>query len=145
MKQIIICKTFILAIFFILNACAGVPLKDYQPGSTDEEEIMKVTMKHEKAWNEQDISGFMATYHNSALIEFGCNGPLVSKIEFADKIEQMMGRYPTVKFINPKLNVSGNEALVKVTSTELGDELHLFRLEMLKENGRWLITNETCF
>lgn len=144
MKRITISKIFILAVFFSIYACAGIALKDYQPGSADEEEIIEVIMKHERAWNDQDISGFMATYHNNALIEFGCTGPLVSKIEFADKIQQMMGQYPMVKLINPQLNVSENDAVVEVTSTELGEEFHLFRLEMLKENDRWLITKETC-
>ena len=144
MKRIIISKMFILAIFVILYACAGIPLKDYQPGSTDEEEIVEVIMKHESAWNEQDISGFMATYHNSALIEIGCTGPLVSKSESTDILQRMMNEYPTVKLINLNLNVSGNEAVVKVTSTELGDESHIFRLEMLKENEHWFITKETC-
>ncbi|MHC4310656.1 MAG: nuclear transport factor 2 family protein, partial [Planctomycetota bacterium] len=118
MKQIIHLKTFILAIFFILYSCAGIPLKDYQPRSADEEEIIKVIMKHERAWNEHDTAGFMATYHSSALIENGCTGPLLSKSELANEIKQIMEEYPTVKFINPKLDVSGNEAIVKVTSTE---------------------------
>lgn len=145
MKQRIICKPFILAIFITLYACAGTPLKNYQPRSADEEEIIEVIMQHESAWNEHDISGFMATIHNSALIEYSCTGPLISKSESADKLQRMMNEYPTVILINPKLNVSGNEAVVKVTSTELGDEPHLFRLEMLKENDRWLITKETCY
>jgi hypothetical protein len=144
MKQIVIYKIYILAAFFSLYACAGMSLENYQTTSTDEEEIIGVILRHENAWNEQDISGFMATYHNNALIEFGCTGPLVSKFEFADKIEQMMGRYPTVKLTNPELNLSDNNAIVKVTSTGLGDESHFFRLEMLKENEQWFITKETC-
>lgn len=145
MKQIIGCKVFMITLFFVLYACAGVPVKDYQPRSADEEEIIKVIMKHESAWNEQDISGFMATYHNSALIEYGCTGPLFSKSKFADIIERMMSEYPTVKLINPRSDISGNKAVVKVTSTELGDESHLFRLEMLKENEQWYISKETCY
>jgi hypothetical protein len=145
MKQRVDIKVFIIAIFFVFYGCAGVPLKNYQHRSTDEEEIINVIMKHERAWNEHDISGFMATYHSSALIEYGCTGPLVSKSESTDQLQRMMNKYPTVKLINPKLDVSENEAVVKVTSTELGDESHLFRLEMLKENEHWFITKETCY
>lgn len=78
MKPVIDCRAFILTIIFTLFACAGMPLKDYNPRSTNEEEIIEVITQHEKAWNEQNLSGFMATYHRSALIEDGCNGPLIS-------------------------------------------------------------------
>ncbi len=144
MKQLMDYKVFLIVIFFVVYGCAGIPLKDYQPGSADEQEIIEVIIKHENAWNEKDIPGFMATFHNSAMIEIGCNGPIVSKSELSDEIEEIMREYPTVKFINPRLDVSENDAVVTVTSTRLGDESHLFRLEMLKENDRWLITKETC-
>ncbi|MEJ2728643.1 MAG: hypothetical protein P8185_09045 [Deltaproteobacteria bacterium] len=62
MKRIIIRNAFVLAVFFVLYACAGIPLKDYEPRTADEEEIIKVIMAHEKAWNEQDISVFMSTF-----------------------------------------------------------------------------------
>lgn len=144
MKQMINCKIAIFAIFFVLYACVGAPLKDYQYKTTDEKEIVEVIMTHERAWNEQDIPVFMSTFHNSALIELGCGGPLVPVSESVDSIKRIMAEYPTVKLINPRLDVSGKNAVVKVTSTELGYEFHLFRLEMLKENDRWLITKETC-
>jgi hypothetical protein len=144
MVPVINCKIITLVICVVLFACAGVPLNEYQPRSADEKEIIKVIIKHESTWNEQDISGFMATFHSSAIIADGCNGPLLTKSEFVGRIKQIMAEYPTVKLINPKLNVSGSEAVVKVTSTEFGDEIHLFRIEMLKENYQWLITKETC-
>ena len=128
----------------MLYACAGVPLKDYEPRTADEEELIEVVMKLERAWNEQDLSGFMAIFHDSALIELGCGGLLVPAKESADRIKRMMAEYPRVKLINPRLEVSESEALVVVTSTELGDEFHLFKLEMQKENEQWFITKETC-
>ena len=130
--------------FFIVYGCAGMPLKDFEPGSEDEKEIIEVVMKHESAWNERDISGFMATYHPRALIEIGCSGPLVSKNELLDEIEEILREYPTVKFVNPRLDVSENNAVVTVTSLSLGNQSHIFELEMLKERNRWLITKETC-
>ena len=144
MNKMMHCRILCFTIFVVLYACAGIPLNDYYPRSPDEEEIIEVIIKHERAWNEQDILGFMTTYHNSVRIEDGCNGPLVSKNEFSDRIEQLMNEYPTVKFFNPKLNISENSAFVTVTSTRLGNHVHLFRLEMLKENDHWLIVKETC-
>ena len=144
MKRFLVRNTFILAVIFMLYACAGVPLKDYQSRTADEEELIEVIMKHERAWNEQDLPGFMATFHDSALIELGCGGPLVPVNESADRIKRMMSEYPRVKLINPRLDVSKDDAVVEVTSTELGDEFHLFRIEMQKENEQWFITKETC-
>jgi len=144
MMPVIHCRIIILVICAVLYACTGMPLKQYQPRSADEEEIIKVIIKHESTWNEQDIAGFMATYHSSALIADGCRGPLLSKSELTGRVKQIMQEYPTVKFINPRFNVSGNEAVVKVTSTEFGDEIHFFRIELLNENNQWLITKETC-
>ena len=101
-------------------------------------------MKHENAWNAKDISEFMATFHNSAMIEIGCSGPLVSKSELTGEIEEIMREYPTVKFINPRLDVSENKAFMTVASPRLGNQSHIFELELLKENDWWLITKETC-
>ena len=144
MKKIMDYKVFLIVIFFIVYGCAGMPLKDFEPGSEDEQEIIELVMKHERAWNERDISGFMATYHGRALIEIGCSGPLVSKSELSDEIEEILREYPTVKFINPRLEVSENNAVVTLTSLSLGNQSHIFELEMLKESDRWLITKETC-
>ena len=144
MRRFMCFNAMILAVFFALYACAGVPLNDYEPQTVDEEELIEVVMKHESAWNEQDLSGFIAAFHNSALIELDCGGPLVPIKKSSDRIKRVMAEFPRVKFINPRLDITGSEAVVIVTSTELGDEFHLFRLEMQKENGRWLITKETC-
>lgn len=144
MKRITISKIILVAAFYTLYACAGIPLKDFEPETVDEQEIIEVVMKHESAWNKQDLSGFMATFHDSALIELRCGGPLVTVKESADSIKRIMAEYPRVKLINPRLEVLENEAVMEVTSTELGHEFHLFKLEMHKENGQWLITKEMC-
>jgi hypothetical protein len=117
----------------MLYSCAGVPLTDYQPTSADEEEIIAVLKKHERAWNRNDLQGFMATFDGSALIGLGCDGPLVPAKKHGGNVKRMMAEYPKVKLVNPILDISGDEAVVKVKSTELGDESHIIMLEMLKK------------
>ena len=134
---------FLSALMFINGCAAG--LNQYKPRSVHEEAVIKVVREHERTWNEHDPSGFLATYHNSAKIEYGCEGLLLSKNEFATKISHLMADYPSVRFANPSIDVSKKEAVVKVTSTELGDEYHIFRIEMLQENDQWYITKETCY
>jgi len=135
--------TSILSVCIFITGCfAG--LNQYQPKSVEEEAVIKVVMGHERTWNEHDISGFLATFHENARIEQGCNGQLLSKNEFAATVSKLMSDYPTVKLVNPSVNVSGNEAVVKVTSTEMGDENHIFEIAMLKENDQWYIIQELC-
>ncbi len=144
MKRKLLSITSIAGILIFLSGCA-VGLNHYKPQSAEEEAIINVVMEHERTWNEHDRTGFLATYHDSAQIELGCKGQLLPKNEFAIRIPQLMSDYPTVKLVNPAVDVSEKEAVVKVTSTRLGDENHIFRIELLNENERWYIIRETCY
>jgi hypothetical protein len=144
MKKKLIYLTSILGVLVFFTGCAA-DLNRYEPRSVNEEAVIKVVMEHERTWNEHDPSGFLATYHDSAKIEYGCEGLLLSKNEFATKISHLMADYPSVKFANPAIDASEKEAVVKVISTELGDENHIFRIEMLQENNQWYIIKETCY
>ena len=144
MKKKIIYLTSILGVFVFLTGCAA-DLNRYEPRSVNEEAVIKVIMEHERTWNEHDPSGFLATYHDSAKIEYKCKGQLLSKNEFASNISQLMTDYPTTKLINPAVDISGKEAVIKVTTTEMGDKNHNFRIELLNENERWYIIQETCY
>jgi hypothetical protein len=144
MKEKYICSTFMLCVFLFLVACS-TSLNQYNSRSVEEETVIKVVMEHERTWNEHDAFGFLATYHDSAQIELGCKGQLLPQKEFATKLPQLMNDYPTVELVNPTVDVSGKEGVVKVTSTRLGDENHIFRIEMLKENERWYIIQESCY
>ena len=144
MKEKIISSTLILGAFIFVAACA-TSLDQHKSKSVDEAAVIKVIMEHERTWNDHDASGFLATLHDDAKIELGCKGQLLSKTEFADQLPLLMSDYPTVKLVNPIADVSGKEAVVKVTATRLGDENHIFRLAMLKQNNHWYITRETCY
>ena len=144
MKEKLIWIVPFLSVLMFITGCA-TGLNQYKPRSVDEEAVIKVVREHERNWNEHDLPGFLATYHNSAKIEYGCEGLLLSKNEFATKISHLMADYPSVRFANPSVDVSEKEAVVKVTSTELGDEYHIFRIKMLQENDQWYIIKETCY
>ena len=143
MKKKLIYLTSIISVGILLIGCfAG--LNQYQPKSVEEEAVIKVVMEHERTWNENDVSGFLATYHENARIEIGCDEQLLSKSEFETRISQLMSDYPSVKLVNPSVDVSQTNAVVKVTSTEMGDENHIFKIEMLKEKDQWYIIQESC-
>ena len=129
-------------IFFV--ACA-TGLDQYKARSLDEEAVINVVMEHERTWNEHDTAGFLATFHNDARIELMCDGPLLSKNEFATHISQLMSDYPSVKLVNPSIDISGEKAEVKVTSTEMGNRNHIFEIAILKQNHQWYIIRETCY
>lgn len=144
MKKKLICQISLVSGFLFFIGCA-TGLDHYKPRSVKEAAVIQVVMEHERAWNEHDPSGFLATYHNNAKIEYGCDGLLLSKNEFAGKISHLMADYPNVRFANPAVAIADEKAVVKVTSTEIGDENHIFRIEMLRENEQWYITKETCY
>ena len=144
MKKKLVSIASFLGVFIFITGCA-VDLNQYKPASVNEEAVIKMVMEHERTWNEHDSSGFLATYHDSAKIEYGCEGLLLTKNDFATKISHLMADYPSVKFVNPTIDFSDKEAVVKVTSTELGDENHIFRIEMLQENDQWYIVQDTCY
>jgi len=134
----------LLVIIISVFGCAA-DLNQYKPKSVEEEAVIKAVMEHERTWNEHNPTRFLAAYHGSAKIEYKCKGQMLSKTEFAAKIPQLMTDYPTVRLVNPTVAVSGKEALIKVTTTEMGDRNHNFRIEMLKENDRWYIIQESCY
>ena len=119
-------------------------MNQYQPKSVEEEAIIKVVMAHERTWNEKDAAGFLETFHETAKIELGCDGLFLSKNDFATHIPQLMSDYPIVNLVNPSVDVSEKNAVAKVTSTKMGDENHIFKIEMLNENDQWYIIQETC-
>jgi hypothetical protein len=135
---------YILGVLLFLTACS-TGLNQYKARSVDEEATIKVVIEHERTWNEHDATGFLAAYHEKAKIELGCDGQLLSINEFATHIPQLMSDYPTVKLVNPSVDVSEKNAVVKVTSTKMGDENHIFKIEMLNENDQWYIIQETCY
>ena len=141
-KHLIYLTSILNAGILFFGCFAG--LNQYQPRSVEEEAVIKVVMEHGRTWNENDVSGFLATYHENARIEIGCDGQLLSKNDFATRISQLMSDYPTVKLVNPSVDVSQTNAVVKVTSTEMGDENHIFKIEMLKEKDQWYIIQESC-
>ncbi len=144
MKTKPICILSILSTFIFFIGCA-TDLNQYQPKSVEEEAVIKAVMEHERTWNEHNPTRFLATYHGSAKIEYKCKGQMLSKNEFAAKISQLMTDYPTARLVNPTVAVSGKEAVIKGTTTEMGDKNHNFRIEMLKENDRWYIIQESCY
>lgn len=144
MKNMIICLTFISGVFFFFAACS-TSLNHYEASSTDEKAVIQVVMEHERTWNENDAPGFLATFHDSARIEYMCDGQLLSKNAFAARLPQLMSDYPSVKLVNPSVDISGKNAEVKVTSTEMGNRSHIFEIAILKENDQWYIIRETCY
>jgi hypothetical protein len=118
MKTKPICILSILSTFIFFMGCAA-DLNQYKPKSAEEEAVIKAVMELERTWNEHNPTGFLAAYHGSARIEYKCKGQLLSKNEFAARIAQLMTDYPTVRLVNPTVAVSGKEAVIKVTTTEM--------------------------
>ena len=129
----------LLSLIMINIAFAG-SLKDYQPQSSDEEAIVSLLKKNEETWNSGDATGWMALWHEDAKIMYGRERSIATKKEYQKIIQQRMDANPSIKFGNPKITISGNEAIVKA-SMLLGSRSSPMTFNLIKQKDQWLFTN----
>jgi hypothetical protein len=106
--------TTILSIFLSLIGCTPTYLKDYEPKSLDEEAIVSVLSKYEKARSSEDIEGVVALWHDDAKILYG-GGVFTTKPKYKGPLAEQMRIFPNITFNGPILiDVSENVAEVKI-------------------------------
>jgi hypothetical protein len=143
MKRRGIFITSILFIFLLLIGCAAqTNLKDYKPKSPDEEAIIKVLIKVQDAWNKGDSNEFLAAYHDNGKISYwiGATGRnSLSKEDFAKVFPQQSSTWG-YRYINPKITITGDKAVVKVYNTEVttGNTMTYYMVK----NGSWSIMSD---
>ena len=114
MQTRIIYIGIILSVFLLTNGCSSKGIHGYKPKSQDEEAIVSVFKKLEKAWNNQDIEGLIAYYHDDAKSMFS-NRRMHTKAQFKNALPSVIARLPESRYLEPSsINISGNEAEVKI-------------------------------
>jgi hypothetical protein len=145
MKRRGICIT---SIFLLLIGCAAqTNLKDYKPKSSDEEAIIKVLITGNEALHDQDLSGYMATFHDNATIRAGTASasgfhpvvPMISKKEFSEVyLVSNWVAFAQIKNLNPEITVSGDKATLTCLDEKHGYYWE-YTYDMVKENDKWYI------
>ena len=145
MTKKLLLNTVYISILLLIIGCAQTKLADYQPKSTDEEEVLNVILEEENALKNKDLAKLMHCYHDNATISLptvGRNPTVVSKQEFEEYLKD--GGWASYHFddpfLNPKITISGNEATLKCSSQPSSITVrHTYNL--IKENEKWYITN----
>lgn len=129
----------LLYLLMIGVAYAG-SLEDYKPKSSDEEAIVALLKKNQETWNNGDANSWMTLWHENAKIMYGRERTIATKNEYQKIIKDRMAAQPSIKFGDPKITVSGNEAVAK-TLMQLGSRSSPMTFTLLKQNERWLFTS----
>ena len=136
-----------------VNEC----LRDYHGKSADEQEIVKVVLDYQKAYNSYDPMGVLAVHLPGAMIKAGLKDDwsehFVTKEEYAgivaDKLNQRKMYSFKLEFFTPdRMNVEGDSAKLTVpfiTYSTLEDywERGVFDFDFRKTDSGWLISKNT--
>lgn len=131
--------SFCVAVFFF--ACAPT-LKEYQPKSPEEQEIMASLIHFQDAWNSKDEAGVLSFFHEDVKVMYGRERTVASKQEYAQLLPDRMKRTPTLNFKAPNINVAGDKAVVKV-SASIQNRFTDFTMHMVRQNNKWYLMNWT--
>jgi hypothetical protein len=140
-------KAFIFFIFFVLIGCATTPkLKDYQPKSSEEKEVLDFMVECFEAHKEGNRTKFIACFNDNAKINFdppGTDELIVSK-------RQAEAEYSKIIYKNlanssyPKVSIMQDRAIFIGTTYRKGRSapvsvmvVHTF--DLVKENEKWSI------
>jgi hypothetical protein len=132
-------------------------LRYYHGKSVNEQEIVKVILDYQKAYNSYDPIGVLAVYLPGAIIKAGVKDDwsehFVTKEEYAGIVADMLSKRKMYSFIlelfEPKgINVEGNTAeliipFITYSTSEDYWERGVFDLECRKTDSGWLISKNT--
>ena len=123
----------------LLLFCLLIVNLGYTGSMKDEEDAIKALLKEcQETWNNGDIQGWLALWHENAKIMWGRDRKIATKVEYEKILPDRMAANPEYKFGKPKVNVSGKEATVK-TSMIVRGRSSAITLKAIKENSQWLL------
>ncbi|UCD32171.1 MAG: hypothetical protein JSV38_15680 [Desulfobacterales bacterium] len=133
----------LLALILIFACATQTGLKEYQPKSNTEREIIQVVIKAEDAWEAADSDEFIAQFCSNGQFMVAVPGGRGKKEKVSmDELSAQFNSYISVmgdsEFVNPECSISSDEAKVIGRDMNYGIK---YELEMKKENGRWCIAD----
>lgn len=141
MRQTLVAIAIIFSVGVLFFACAPT-LKEYQPKSPEEQEIIAFLIEFQDAWNSKDEAGVSALLHEDGKITYGRERITVSTKKYIAILPQRMKTTPTMNFKAPKIKVAGDKAVAKV-SASIQNRLINFTMHMVRENNKWYLMNWT--
>ena len=104
--------------------------------------IKQILQDYETAWNNMDVRGLIALYHENASIMVG-NKKMVSKKQY-EEILLKKWKNNKIKLGSPKITVMGEKAKVNVKASFKRFDYN-FTYHMVFQKNRWLIMGEEYY
>jgi hypothetical protein len=129
-----------LALLFLALAFYGcvTTLKAYEPASSVETVIKSVLVSYENAWNQHDVYGVLALWHDEAEIMYGSDRQTASKKEYAGILPGRMDSTPSIELKDPHIVLVGDKAVVKLRM-DARKFVTPVQFNLAEENGKWEI------
>ena len=146
------CKALILFVLILFFVGCVVSLQNYEPLSSDEAKIKEFLVLMEKAWNDRDLVGVLAAYHDNARIMSGRERRMFSKKEYADRLEGKVAgvtglkKSGDIKYGAPKIRINKDgtaEVGMSVRLYEFRDVTLQAKLILAPSGNSWLIMKRT--
>lgn len=144
MTRNIFIVTIFTMLFTSLIGCATTTLVDYKAKTTDEEEIKTTLLNYSEALRDVDAEKALSFYHEDARIMYDRLKVVVSKQQFSEILPTMIGKFLPATMGTPKMNVKGDEAIVKVP-LDIDVVVLQMTYNLVRENGKWYIMSNNYF
>ena len=133
-----------LMVLVLFVACANTNLEEYKSKSTDEEKIIQVMTRTQKAWNNSDEESFTAEFCSEGQFAFRALGTnrgdvrKVTKNEIPDRFDSLHTNMGDFDIKNPKISINGDSAIF---ASKKFYERYRWPVEisLLQENEEWCI------
>lgn len=147
------CKALIVfvAILFLVG-CVVSSLQTYKPLSPTEANIKEFLVLTEKAWNERNLVGVLAAYHDNASIMSGKERGIFSKKEYADRLEGKVSGVTglknsgSIKYGAPKIRINKDgtaEVNMSIAMYQYQEVSLQGKILLVPSGNSWLIMKRT--
>lgn len=146
------CMTLVVFVVILFFMGCVVSLQDYKPLSLDEANIKKFFVSMEKSWNERNLIGVLAAYHDNASIMSGEKRWMFSKKEYTDRLKGKVAgvaglkKSGDIKYGAPKIRINKDgtvEVDISVTLYEFRDVTLQAKFLLVSSGNNWLIMKRT--
>ncbi len=143
-----VCKTYetliVLVVILFFTSCATSTLQSYEPLSSDEANIKEFLVLMERTWNDKNLDGVLAAYHDNAKIMSGKNRKMYVKKKYAETLRGLKGA-GKIRFSEPKrIKIEGDKAEVDINLTIYEHNVVLScKFILVRSLNGWLIMKRT--
>jgi len=144
-----VCMTLVMFMVILFFGGCVTSLQDYKPISSDEANVKEFFILMENAWNNKDINGVLALYHDNAKIMSGRERKIFSKREYTESLGNLKG-VGKIKFGIPKMikfvkfYENKNRAKVDISMILQYENVVLqAKFTLVRSSGSWLILKRT--